>query len=97
MFISEDENDVTGVLEAALHKVIQADPVDKRLRAANLVKPDLVSYREWLDQLLGQGAISDEEAAILEQAQLATRAVIMVDEFEPRVLESGAMPRNQAA
>ncbi len=83
IYVSQDPEDVTGRLEDALQKVIQAEPVEKRLRAQNLEKPDLMSLESWFEQLKDQGHITGAEREILTAAVQATRQVIMVDEFTP--------------
>jgi acyl-CoA dehydrogenase len=97
MFVSDDENDITGILEVAMALVIEADQVEKKLRAKNLSRPDLTPYDEWLEELQANGDLSEAEVELLRRAQAATRAVIMVDEFKPNDLESGMLPREQAA
>ena len=83
IFISDDENDITGCLEDALPKVIKAEPIERRLRANDQAKSDLQSYQQWVEELSGLDLLSAEEADILLQAHAATRKVIMVDDFEP--------------
>jgi acyl-CoA dehydrogenase len=84
IFISNDENDITGCLEDALAKVIRAEPIERRLRTNHQMKSDLQTYQQWLDELLGLDLLSVKEAEILLQAHAATRKVIMVDDFEPQ-------------
>lgn len=86
IFISDDENDITGCLEHALKKVISAEPIERRLRTNDQVKSDLQSYQQWIDGLLELDLVSAEEAEILLQAQAATRKIIMVDDFTPQEL-----------
>ncbi len=87
IFISEDENDITGRLEVALQKVLLAEPIEKRLRAKKLIRPALMGYQDWLQQLESEQHINAQEVDLLMQAQAATRAVIMVDEFAAGELE----------
>jgi acyl-CoA dehydrogenase len=86
IYVSEDAEDITGRLEDAVGKVIQAEIIEKRLRAHDLLKPDLMSDEVWMDELLQQGQITDEEIKVLKAAIVATRSVIMVDEFTPEQL-----------
>jgi acyl-CoA dehydrogenase len=88
IFISEDADDVTGRLEVAMHKVILADPIEKRLRDQNQYKADLQGYEEWVSALLSEQVITQEESNILREANQVTRDVIMVDEFTPEQLGS---------
>ena len=87
IFISDDDSDITGRLESALQKVLQADPIEKRLRAKKRIKPDLMPYEAWLQTLVDEQALSEQEAELLRQAQAATRSVISVDEFAAGELE----------
>jgi len=86
IFISDDANDITGCLEDALVKVIQAEPIERRLRANDQVKSDLQSYPQWVDELLELNLVSAEESEILLLAHTATRKIIMVDDFTPQEL-----------
>jgi len=86
IFISDDANDITGCLEDALVKVIQAEPIERRLRAKDQVKSDLQCYQQWIDDLLELDLVSAEESEILLVAQAATRKIIMVDDFTPQEL-----------
>jgi len=90
LFISEDASDITGKLEDALQKVLLADPVEKRLRAGQYNKPDLEDFDDWLNTLVDDQVISQQEAELLRLSRAATQAVIMVDEFRPGELESGS-------
>lgn len=88
IYISDDENDITGCLEDALLKVIQAEPVERRLRANNEVKSDLQTFQQWIEELLNADLVSAEEAEILTLAQAVTRKIIMVDDFTPQELSN---------
>jgi acyl-CoA dehydrogenase len=83
IFISDDENDITGCLEDALHKVMLAEPIERRLRSGHHQKSELQDYQQWLEQLLESQMITENEAGILQAAKDATRKVIMVDDFTP--------------
>ncbi len=86
IYVSHDAEDITGRLEDALEKMIQAEVIEKRLRAQNKVKPALMDDESWMKQLLDEGLLTEEEVAKLRASALATRAVIMVDEFTPEQL-----------
>lgn len=81
IFISEDINDNAGCLEDAFAKVLLAEPIERRLKASQQVKPDLTSYQQWIDELVANNVLSGVEADILLLAKAATRKVIMVDDF----------------
>lgn len=85
LYISDDKNDITGRLEDALIKVERAEPIEKRLKAQSHIKPELLDEQQWMEQLLDEHIINEEEQDILIQAQRAIREAIMVDDFEPAV------------
>ncbi len=83
IYLNEDPDDVTGCLDAGLHKVLAADPARRKLRAARVEQPPHVAFEDWLKQLIEQNVISEDDAVALIEAQQATRKVIMVDAFAP--------------
>jgi acyl-CoA dehydrogenase len=83
IYHSDDPNDITGCLEDALHKVIRAEPIERRLRHDQITQHGLEDYPQWVNNLLGAGQVSAEEADILLQARSATTRVVMVDDFTP--------------
>ncbi len=83
LYISNDPDDITGCLEDALQKVIEAEPIERRLRHDGLEQGALEEYEEWIDTLVCSEQVSKEEADILLAARAATRRVIMVDDFTP--------------
>jgi len=89
IYISDDPDDITGCLEDALHKVIKAEPIERRLRHDEVTRHGLESYQQWLDGLQAAGQVTAEEADILLQARLATIKVVSVDEFEPDEMVAG--------
>jgi hypothetical protein len=53
------------------------------LRHEQITRHGLEDYPQWVDNLLGSGQVSAEEADILLQARSATARVIRVDDFTP--------------
>ena len=96
IYINGDENDITGCLEDALLKSISAEPIQRHLRAAGLFKPDLVDYTDWVSELVAENHITGDQASILNDAQIATRKVIMVDEFTPEQMVAVAPKKKRA-
>jgi len=96
LYINDDPEDITGCLEDALKKCILAEPVERRLRAAGQKKPDLEDYSQWLSSLCADEHLSEEEVDILKAAQIATRKVIMVDEFTPAEMGKTAVRKKAA-
>jgi len=83
IYHSDDPDDITGCLEDALHKVIKAEPIERRLRHDNITQHGLEDYSQWVDNLLASGQVTPEEADILLQARSATARVVAVDDFSP--------------
>jgi acyl-CoA dehydrogenase len=82
MFISTDANDPVATLEAALTAVIEAEPIEQKLRAARRTAavasglPD-----DDLALALAQGIVSKAEADTVERSRALRRKAIMVDDF----------------
>ncbi|MCP5085853.1 MAG: DUF1974 domain-containing protein, partial [Rhodobacteraceae bacterium] len=89
IYITDDPDDITGCLEDALHKVIKAEPIERRLRHDQIFQHGLEDYQQWIDGLESSGQVTADEADILLQARLATKKVVRVDEFEPGQLKAG--------
>ena len=83
IYHSDDPDDITGCLEDALHKVIKAEPIERRLRHDHITQHGLEDYSQWVDNLLASGQVTTEEADILLQARSATARVVAVDDFTP--------------
>ena len=86
IYRTNDPADITGCLEDALHKVMFAEPIERRLRHDGLSLPERTAYADWITALLKQGQVTEQEAEILLAAQLATEKVIAVDDFTPAEL-----------
>ncbi len=83
MYLPKDENDVIGQLEAAMHAVILAEPIESKVRAA--AKGGRLSARgqaEQFAQALDLGVISETEHAQWKRAQALRSAVVHVDDFD---------------
>ena len=82
MCIPSDENDAVTVLEAALLAVIDAEPVEAKMRAAQRAGTINGEFPDMLAQdALGQGVITQQEADTLARAKSLRRKAIMVDDF----------------
>ncbi len=88
IYITDDPDDITGCLEDALHKVIKAEPIERRLRRENLEPEGLEDYLQWVARLKLAEQVSSAEADILSQARLATMRVVRVDDFTPEQLRN---------
>ena len=90
IYITDDPDDITGCLEDALHKVIEAEPIERRLRREQLQQHGLEDYAQWVERLRAAEQVSAQEADILLRAKLATEKVVRVDDFTPQELANTA-------
>jgi len=97
VFLSDDPEDVTGSIEHALGAVVQADPVERKLRVARRRQPWGVEYATWVQTLLAEGVIEAGEDKLLVAAAEATRRVIMVDDFPNDFPQGGSSEAGQLA
>jgi acyl-CoA dehydrogenase len=86
IYITDDPEDITGCLEDALHKVIKAEPIERRVRRGSLQQHGLEDYAQWVERLKVAEQVSSDEADILLQARKATMKVVRVDDFTPEQL-----------
>ncbi len=98
IYNTDDPKDITGCLEDALHKVIKAEPIERRLRHDQLIQHGLEDYQQWVNRLQESGQVSAEEADILLQARSATTTVVMVDDFTTEQMTNKiVLPKKTAA
>ena len=92
-YVSHDPEDVTGLLNDTLDKVILADPLEQRLsKAQHSGELEHDSNADDLAIAAESGVLSPEEAKILREARLARRAVIEVDDFSQEEMRSQVAP-----
>jgi acyl-CoA dehydrogenase len=94
IYITDDPEDITGCLEDALHKVIKAEPIERRVRRGSLQQHGLEDYAQWVERLKVAEQVSSDEADILLQARKATMKVVRVDDFTPEQLLNTASGSN---
>ncbi|UXY14102.1 acyl-CoA dehydrogenase [Chitiniphilus purpureus] len=83
MYLPKDAADPVGVLEHALHAVIETEGLESKLRRAQREgQLKAITARERLLEARGKGLISDAEFAAVERARQLKREVIMVDDFD---------------
>lgn len=84
IFVPNGEDEALGRLEAALHKVIDAEAVERMLRSA-VKSGKLTKMREdeLVERGLAEGVIEAHEAELVRAAIAARREVIKVDDFSP--------------
>ena len=84
IYVTHDVNDPIGLLEAALVKVVAAEPVEKKLdRAVRAGHVRRVHGTDWIGEAAKQGVITDSEAQQLREVEQLTARVIAVDHFDP--------------
>jgi acyl-CoA dehydrogenase len=92
-FVSQDENDAAGLLEAALRKVVESDVADKKLERAiraGTVKRYLGN--DWLKEAVEKGALTQDEADLLRYTERLAAKVIAVDDFGPEEVKPHYAP-----
>jgi acyl-CoA dehydrogenase len=90
MFISPDEKDAVGALEAALASTLACEPIQAGLEKAR--KEGKIKERDELLQIVearNLDIINAEQAQQLERDYALRRKVIMVDDFAPEQLQAG--------
>ena len=83
IYINNLDKDPTGRIEQAFDKVLLAAPVEQKLRLAQ--KQKLLAKgnpADCLDVAIEQGIITNEEAELMGQAELARTEAISVDYFD---------------
>lgn len=90
MYISKDEQDAVGALEAALLSTLKCEPIQALVTKA--YKDGKVKSRDELEQIAEAGKlaiISSEQVQLLERDYALRRKVIMVNDFDPAQLAAG--------
>jgi acyl-CoA dehydrogenase len=90
MYLSTDETDAMGALEAALLSTLKCEPVQAIV--AKAYKDGKIKSRDELAQIAEAGKLSiinGEQIALLERDYLLRRKVIMVNDFESSQLPAG--------
>lgn len=91
IYISDDEQDAVGALEAALASTLDCEPLQAKLQEARKAgKLNALEELLRIAEARDQGLISAEQALQLERDYALRRKVIMVDDFAPAQLRAGA-------
>jgi acyl-CoA dehydrogenase len=97
IYVSLDENDPTGLLEAAMKKVVEADEADRKLERA--VRQGLVQRyhgNDWFSEAQAKGVLSESEATLLRDAERLVAKVIAVDDFDAEAVRPHYAPGDNA-
>ncbi len=84
MFISDDVNDPTGILEHTLVKVIETETIAKKLERAvhdGLIMRNHTS--DWFAEAVSKNILKPHEAKQLSELEALVEHVIAVDDFAP--------------
>ncbi|HEX2843165.1 acyl-CoA dehydrogenase [Hyphomicrobium sp.] len=87
IYVSDDPDDATGLLEVTLAKVVAAEEAEKKLERA--IRSGIVRrYHgiDWIAAAADAGTITESEALLLKEAEALTARVIAVDHFAPEEL-----------
>ena len=84
MYVSENPDDPTGILEVAFKKVIQVEDIEKKLERA-IREGKIKRYHgiDWFGEAVKAGVLSETEAMELKAAEDLVDRVIAVDHFDP--------------
>ncbi len=96
VFLTPTANNPAGRIDAALAKVIAAEPVERKF--AKLVKAGELTAMDMDGQLQEaqlKGLLSGEDVATLRELHALVFDAITVDDFDPAELQSAAMCRQQ--
>jgi acyl-CoA dehydrogenase len=84
IYVSQDADDPTGLLEVAFAKVVAAEAAEKKLdRAVRAGQVRRVHGTDWIADAARLGIVSDDEARLLREVETLTARVIAVDHFDP--------------
>jgi len=92
IYINNDPNDSTGRIETAFNAVLQAAPIETKLRLAQkqgLLNKGIVE--SILKEALSKNIITAAEAELIKQAEQARLIAISVDDFAPEQLTGGVI------
>ncbi|MFN7782698.1 MAG: acyl-CoA dehydrogenase [Lysobacterales bacterium] len=96
VFTTPCENNPAGRVNAALPRVIAAEPVERKLvKAIKAGEITSLDADEQLNEARLKGVLSAEEANLLREVRVLIEDVIGVDDFDPADLESAALARRR--
>jgi acyl-CoA dehydrogenase len=93
IYTSQDTDDATGLLEAALEKTVALEEAEKKLeRAIRLGEVKRFHDRDWIKDAEDQGVLSADEARELAALRDLVARVIAVDDFSASELKRDSKP-----
>jgi acyl-CoA dehydrogenase len=88
IYVSNNPDDPTGLLEVALKKVIAAEEAEKKLERA-IRAGTLRRYHgiDWIGEAMMKGVVTESEGQQLREVEALVARVIAVDHFDPAELK----------
>jgi len=84
IYISNNPNDPTGLLEVTFAKAVAAEAAERKLdRAVRAGTVQRVHGIDWIGEAVKVGVLTDAEGAQLKELEALTARVIAVDHFDP--------------
>ena len=84
IYVSQNANDPTGLLEVTFAKVVAAEVAEKKLdRAVRAGQVRRVHGTDWIGEAAKLGIVTEDEASLLRDVEALTARVIAVDHFDP--------------
>ena len=84
IFVSNNVDDPTGLLEVTMAKVVAAETAERKLdRAVRAGQVRRVHGTDWVGDAAKLGILSDGEAQLLREVEQLTARAIAVDHFDP--------------
>jgi acyl-CoA dehydrogenase len=97
VFVTPCANNPAGRINAALAKVIAAEPVERKfLKLVKSGELTALDHDGQLQEAQLKGLLSAEDIALLRELQALVHDAITVDDFDPADLESAALHRERA-
>jgi len=88
IYISNDPDDATGLLEVTLKKVVAAEEAEKKLDHA-VREGRLRRYHgiDWIGEAMAKGIVTESEGQQLREVEALVARVIAVDHFDPAAVK----------
>ena len=100
IYVSQDPDDPTGLLEVTLKKVVAAEEAEKRLERA-IRAGSIRRYHgiDWIGEAMAKGIVTESEGQQLREVEALVARVIAVDHFDPDELKPhyGGLGHNSRA
>ncbi|KAB2940789.1 MAG: acyl-CoA dehydrogenase [Hyphomicrobium sp.] len=88
IYVSNDPDDPTGLLEVTLKKTVAAEEAEKKLeRAIRAGTIRRYHSNDWIGEAIDKGVVTESEGQQLRELEALTARVIAVDHFDPDSLK----------